>query len=151
MKQAEIRHARTHGWFVLIPIMATGAILAFGIGNASTKSRLYFFDKTGHNLIEEKRMIPLVGSIETRAIALLEEYLLGPAQHGHVGVMPPGTRILAVLHRGNKLTVSLSTQALYSFNIDFSKAREALEKTLAAGIPGYGILELHINGNQTLK
>lgn len=151
MKQAEARHARTNGWVALIPILAIIALLAFGIGNASTSTRLYYFDKTGQRLVEERRTIPLVGSIETRAIALLEEYLLGPAQHGHIGIMPPGTRILAVLHRGTTLTVSLSTQALYSFKLDFPKVREALEKTLASGIPGYGVLELHINGYETLK
>ncbi len=151
MKQAETRHARTNGWVVLVPIMAIVALLAFGIGSASTKTRLYFFDKTGRNLVEERRTIPLVGSIETRAVALLEEYLLGPAEHGHIGIMPPGTRILAVLHRRNRLTVSLETQALYGFKLDFSKVREALEKTLASGIPGYGMLELHVNGQQTLK
>lgn len=151
MKQEETRHSKTGGWIVLIPIMAVIALLVFGIGTASTTTKLYFFDKTGQRLVVEKRIIPLVGSIETRAIAVLEELLLGPAEHSHIGVLPPGTRLLAALHRGNRLTVSLSTEALYGFKLDFPKVREAFEKTLAAGIPGYGILELYINGNETLK
>lgn len=151
MNQEQPRHSRSGGWIVLVPIMAVLALLAFGIGNASTKTRLYYFDKTGQKLVQELRVIPLVGSIETRALALLEELLLGPAEPGHIALMPSRTRILAVIHRDNRLAVSLSIESLHEIPFDFAKVREAFEKTLVSGIPGYGNLELYINGQQTQK
>lgn len=99
----------------------------------------------------ERRVIPLVGSVETRTITLLEELLLGPADHSHIAVMPATTRLLAVMHRGNLLIVNLAVDALQGFTIDFPRIYEALEKTLLSGIPGYGSLELFINGKLTSK
>lgn len=151
MRMEQPRHSKTNGWIVLIPIMAVLALLAFGIGNASTKTRLYFFDKTGQKLVDESRVIPLVGSIETRALAVLEELLLGPAEPGHIAILPLGTSIHAVFHRDNRLVVSLSLESFHEIPFDFPKIREAFVKTLASGIPGYGTLELYINGSATQK
>jgi hypothetical protein len=151
MKEEQPRHSKPGGWFILLPILAVLALLAFGIGSASTKTSLYFFDKSGRSLVTERRVIPLVGSVEARAMAVLEELLLGPVDHNHIAPMPPGTRLVALLHRGNRLEVSLATEALYSFKLDFPKVREAFEKTLASSVPGYGILDLYINGQLTTK
>lgn len=151
MKEEQSRHPRPEGWLALLPLLAVLALLAFGVGNFSTKTSLYFFDKSGQKLVTERRVIPLVGSIEARATAVVDELLLGPVDHTHIAPMPPGTRLIALLHRGNRLELSLASETLYGFKLDFPKVREAFEKTLASSVPGYGSLILYINGQLTSK
>lgn len=125
------------------------ALVVNGISPASNRCGLYFFDAKRERIVKEERRLFLMGGIEERAEAILSELLLGPFSYRLEPLFLGDARLGPVLHRGNRLYVSIENVDPRNFAVSFRLVREAISKSLSSSVPGFGDLVLFIDGRQT--
>jgi len=145
---SENAHRERHSgrWLLLVPAVIVLALVVNGVDPSADRAKLFFLDASRARLIAERRAMPLVGSIEERSERVLKELLLGPFDNRLQPLFLQDARIAVVMHRGGRLLVELEIPELSRVDIPFTLLRSSMERTLAASVPGYGRLELYING-----
>jgi len=150
---SENAHREHHSgrWLLLVPAIIVLALVVNGVDPSADRAKLYFLDSGRTKLVSERRAMPLVGSLEARAEDVLKELLLGPFDYRLQPLFLQDARLSPVMHRGGRLIVDLEIADLSQIDVPFVLLRSAIEKTLAASVPGYGRLELYINGSQAFS
>ncbi len=143
----ETRSGHKGGWLAIIPAIAVVALVVNGLDPAANRAKLFFPDASGSKLAAETRRLDLSGSLEERSQRVLEELILGPFGNSLQRLLPRETRLRAVLHREGQLHVAIEVPDLAALKTPFRLVKEAFEKSLASSVPGFGKLELYINGS----
>lgn len=151
MGESNSRTGQHAAWLLVIPVIIVAALVLNGLDPVSGRSRLYFLDANRIRLAAETRKLALVGSIEERALLVLEELMLGPAGHALQPLFRQDARLREVMHRGSMLHVAIEIPDLAGLDIPFGLIRSAFEKSLASAVPGSGSLELYINGSLAVR
>ncbi|MCE5255811.1 MAG: GerMN domain-containing protein [Spirochaetaceae bacterium] len=121
-------------------------LLFHGAGSVIGKASLYFANGKHSALAREQRNIELIGSVESRAEALVEEVILGPMEKGNSPLVPVLSRVQSVLHRGNKLYIDISVPDIADMTVPFPMVSSAIQKTIEKDIPLAGQVIVFVNG-----
>lgn len=146
---SENAHRERHSgrWLLLVPAVIVLALVVNGLAPSADRASLYFLDASRTRLVAEQRAMSLVGPVEERSEQVLKELLLGPFDHRLQPLVLEDARLGAVMHRGGRLLVELEIPDLSKVDVPFALLRSAIERTLAASVPGCGRLELYLNGS----
>ena len=146
MPENDIQKDHQLGWLLVIPVIIVAALVLNGLDPTERQSKLYYLDATRAKLVAESRKLELMGSMEERSKQVLEELMLGPFSYKLQPLFKQDARLVAVMHRGNVLYVDLDIPDLAALDVSFGLIRSAFDRTLAASVPGFGVLELFVNG-----
>lgn len=148
LRQDRLLIGLTGGFFLLLLLLS---LVLFLSGGRWVRRTLFFPELGSGRLAGESRFLPRRRSLEGNVQLLLQEVILGPELPMHRPLLPPQTRLLAVLARQRSVYVSLSRELLTEGGgADPQDALAALGASVYFNFPRVRRLQLLIEGQVPL-